>query len=739
MPAQAILIGDAIAPKIEVRGIIYGFVVAQELIIYSGGHVWGDIYAQTYQLMPGGQVHGWFSTLPKEQFWTLLENPQQVQNHLWQQGELPTNIADQLTEEEKSAGNSPHRLQRLREWQQETATAFAQRAELEQTFTAQLESRAGDVMRQASTLRQELESSHRELNEARRQHQNLQLTLHARQAELTQLTHERQQTQSQLDQRVIQLSSAQQQLITLTTEINQLRTQKTALELRLQAALDENSRLSERVQNLESAMQASLQHTAEQEQALIRWQELAERNEVQAKSLQQELEAARFTEQKNSTLITQLREERAELRRQLTTFMAERDRLANELNAQQANLATLSSLQDRYAQTQTELAQLIQERDELLQQMLLHEEMYQTFLLVQGQFKDAQQELNQLQATHQQVAEQHQQAQLLLEEMSQKLWVTQEQDKQSQEQLALLQEQHQQLETQYQETQRLLAKQLEEQPLAPQPILVETESDLWLTERQEWAAERARWQSQLEGAQTEITHWMQLAENPSPKAEENPQTNGYQATIDEVSSQLQKAEKLADEYGDQLRWHKISLQTNQEELAEAEELIGQYETAIAGINALMNEKDNLVAKWKNNVNQLTELLYLAEQRTKKTEAALTQYQEASRLETERLKEQLRHAQARQDSDKAELESFHEAATKQGQHLSHLQATLVEREIGVQKLQSENEEQKRAFYQTREQATARIRALEQELAQTQRKLKDLTTYLERRNRTTKEEK
>lgn len=718
VPAQAVLVGDAVAPKIEVRGIIYGFVVAQELVVYAGGEIWGDIYAQTYQLLSGSKVYGWFGTLPEEQFSTLLETPQQIPDQLWQRDELPAQLLDQLTEEEKSAGNSPQRLHRLRQWQQETAIAFAQRAELEETFATQLESRAGDLIRQTATLRQEVDANHQELNEAHRQHQNLQLTLQARQAELSQLNHEYQQIQSQLDQRVIELAAVQQKSLVLTTEISQLRAQKTALELRLQAALDENNRLSERVQNLESAMQASLQHTAEQEQALIRWQELAERNEVQAKSLQQELETAHVLEQKNNILTAQLREERTDLRRQLTTLLSDRDQLAQNLHAQQSRLAIFEDLQNRYHQTQAEVTQLTQERDTFQQQLLLHEEIYQTLLQVQEQLKETEQQLYRLQTTQQQT-------ELVLAERSQ--------------QLIQLQEQYQQLQESYQEAELLLAKQATEIATATQLVPAQNEELVdWLTLQQEWQTERAQWQNRLEFTQTEAAHWMKLAEQLSQKAAENAQFNEQEAALAELTHQLQKAERLADEYGDQLRWHKISLQTNREELVEAEELIGQYETAIAGINALMNEKDQLLAKWKTNVNQLTELLYLAEQRIKKTEAALTQYQEATRLETERLKEQLRHAQARRDSDKAELESYYASSAQQGEQLARLQSTLVEREMGLQKLQTETEKQKQTFFQIHEQATARIHLLEQEVAQTQRKLKDLTNYLERRNRTSKGE-
>ena len=61
--ANSILVGDIYAPQVIVAGMVYGYVVAGEVIIEPGGQIWGDIYATSIGAMPGCKVHGWISSL----------------------------------------------------------------------------------------------------------------------------------------------------------------------------------------------------------------------------------------------------------------------------------------------------------------------------------------------------------------------------------------------------------------------------------------------------------------------------------------------------------------------------------------------------------------------------------------------------------------------------------------------------------------------------------------------------
>jgi hypothetical protein len=55
--------GDIFAPRVVVSGLVYGFIICRELIIEPSGQVWGDVLTVSYEVLPGGKIHGWISTL----------------------------------------------------------------------------------------------------------------------------------------------------------------------------------------------------------------------------------------------------------------------------------------------------------------------------------------------------------------------------------------------------------------------------------------------------------------------------------------------------------------------------------------------------------------------------------------------------------------------------------------------------------------------------------------------------
>ena len=69
----AVLAGSIIAPYITVSGLVYGYLVAREVVVKKQGQVWGDVYASTVTFRPGGVVHGWCST-PDETTLIALAN-----------------------------------------------------------------------------------------------------------------------------------------------------------------------------------------------------------------------------------------------------------------------------------------------------------------------------------------------------------------------------------------------------------------------------------------------------------------------------------------------------------------------------------------------------------------------------------------------------------------------------------------------------------------------------------------
>jgi chromosome segregation ATPase len=55
--------GDIIAPQVVIRGLVSGRVLALELIVEDKGQIWGDVWARSLQIKPGGRVRGWVSEL----------------------------------------------------------------------------------------------------------------------------------------------------------------------------------------------------------------------------------------------------------------------------------------------------------------------------------------------------------------------------------------------------------------------------------------------------------------------------------------------------------------------------------------------------------------------------------------------------------------------------------------------------------------------------------------------------
>ncbi len=57
------VVGQVSAPRIVISGIVFGNVTGLEVIVETGGQIWGDVLAASMELGPGGKLHGWFSAL----------------------------------------------------------------------------------------------------------------------------------------------------------------------------------------------------------------------------------------------------------------------------------------------------------------------------------------------------------------------------------------------------------------------------------------------------------------------------------------------------------------------------------------------------------------------------------------------------------------------------------------------------------------------------------------------------
>lgn len=311
----AVVAGNIIAPRVVVAGMLYGHVVTGEATVRPKGQVWGDIHACAVQVEAGGVVHGWLSELTEAQLAGLLAGELPLDDILTllpdvPAGALPSEIRSLVQVAETPPAGQTEQLALLRFLQMETASALTARAELERKFEQRLAEVAGDTLSQARALKQALDMTRDELDQ-------VQLELAQNVAELQQRTLQVAQLQEEIGElrltleeqhnthQDLQVSFGQK-----VAELGRLLAANELLEERVQDSVLRSDVYASRVENLESALQASLQRTAEQEEALLRWQELAEVTQQRVVELQAELHGLRTQATESERVIEMLRQQR---------------------------------------------------------------------------------------------------------------------------------------------------------------------------------------------------------------------------------------------------------------------------------------------------------------------------------------------------------------------------------------------------------------------------------------------
>ena len=71
------LLGNVIAPKILVEGTLSGSAYAREIMVHKDGQIWGDVYAMSLNIAPGGTVQGWVSSITEDDL-TRLKTSQSL-------------------------------------------------------------------------------------------------------------------------------------------------------------------------------------------------------------------------------------------------------------------------------------------------------------------------------------------------------------------------------------------------------------------------------------------------------------------------------------------------------------------------------------------------------------------------------------------------------------------------------------------------------------------------------------
>lgn len=376
--AGASIVGNVIAPQLQIAGRIYGTAVAQETTILPTGQVWGDVYAGSLHIEPGGRIQGWICALDTASYRQMREAGVVAQLD-------PGAYTPELPADGRSPAAVPllsqSQINLIRQLQTEAATALAARRELEETFEKRLAEVAGDTAAQVTQLTDQLQRTQQTIANLQRDLQNGRQELQTRDLQLERQGNELIIARQLLSERNQELDTTRQTATTQANTIKTLQTTKTKLDEDFRLARQQIDQQQSRLNSLEVTLQANLQHSAEQEDALIRWQELAEATEKRCHVLENELQQlkSQTTEQLRYTEILQAQRRQLEedlewamteldaLRRKDTVplsalSIADQDRL-RELEKQTARLAEL----EQQAAWATELASQLNDLEEKAQ------------------------------------------------------------------------------------------------------------------------------------------------------------------------------------------------------------------------------------------------------------------------------------------------------------------------------------------------------------------------------------
>ncbi len=136
---HGVLVGDIYAPQVIVSGMVYGYVVAGEVIVEPSGQIWGDICATSVTAMPGSKVHGWVSSLDQGTV-DLLRLGQLTVEEVPRSGEMAISaekaieLAKLVPLTDSRFSDNTGRVEIWRRLRSEVAVAFSARIEIEQSF-----------------------------------------------------------------------------------------------------------------------------------------------------------------------------------------------------------------------------------------------------------------------------------------------------------------------------------------------------------------------------------------------------------------------------------------------------------------------------------------------------------------------------------------------------------------------------------------------------------------------------
>ncbi len=318
------VVGNVNAPKILVSGLINGSATSQEVTVEDGGQIWGDVFTISLKVEPGGIVQGWISSVDEADYRAMQTGSLQADADLAQPA--PPDLVEGNGESAIIQRNDAQ-IEALHLLQLETAAALAARAELESDFEKRLHEVAGEASSTIANLNEKLAELQTDLAQQEQQFSEVQAALQQSNLQIERQTNEINMSRELLDEQNEELTQLRQTHTQLEENHTLLQTERDELDEALTAARREIDNLTDRITSLEAAHMASLQHSAEQEDSLIRWQELAETTEQRAREVSDELEKVQYQMEESQSTLELLRQHRTDLENELDKALAELEKL----------------------------------------------------------------------------------------------------------------------------------------------------------------------------------------------------------------------------------------------------------------------------------------------------------------------------------------------------------------------------------------------------------------------------
>ncbi len=302
--AGATVVGNIFAPKVRVNGLLYGTAVSRKVIVKSEGMVWSNVYSTSLQMDVGGTIQGFISSIDENKYDLLrsLDNP----------SDLPPIAFSKNAPEGAPSPPTPDQLDALIRLQAEAGAAIAARAELEHSFDTRLTEIVGATSARATALDKEVGETRENLMAVSQQLDESQALSKTQVEQIERANHELSLTRDLLQEKIGEWEELTAVYEQKSIDHEQLQTKKSELDIILHEKTVEVDELTERLTSLETALQSSLQHSGEQEDALVRWQELGEARQEQVDKLEIELDTVSFKLDESRRLADMIRSQRKE-------------------------------------------------------------------------------------------------------------------------------------------------------------------------------------------------------------------------------------------------------------------------------------------------------------------------------------------------------------------------------------------------------------------------------------------